>query len=109
MMNRRLNHFLVRTVLANIFDGIVRITAFIRIVSVKITWLVFLGLAMKFGLHCAAGYDWTSFIDDHRNVGGITALLILLAFNLLQPKLIFFFTWILRSMYQFDETETESS
>ena len=109
MMNRRLNHFLVRTVLANIFDGIVRITAFIRMVSVKITWLVFLGLAMKFGLHYAAGYDWTSFIDDHRNVGGMTALLILLAFNLLQPKLIFFFTWILRSMYQFDETETESS
>ena len=109
MMNRRLNHFLVRTVLANIFDGIVRITAFIRMVSVKITWLVFLGIAMKFGLHYAAGYDWTSFIDDHRNVGGMTALLILLAFNLLQPKLIFFFTWILRSMYQFDETETESS
>ena len=99
----------MRTVLANIFDGIVRITAFIRMISVKITWLVFLGLAMKFGLHYAAGYDWTSFIDDHRNVGGITALLILLAFNLLQPKLVVFFTWVLRSMYQFDETETESS
>jgi hypothetical protein len=109
MMNRRLNHFLVRTVLANIFDGIVRITALIRMVSVKITWLVFLGLAMKFGLHYAAGYDWTSLIDDRRNVGGITALLILLAFNLLQPKLVVFFTWVLRSMYQFDETETESS
>jgi hypothetical protein len=109
MMNRRLNHFLVRTVLANIFDGIVRITSFIRMVSVKITWLVFLGLAMKLGLHYATGLDWTSFIDDRRNVGGITALLILLAFNLAQPKLIAFFTWILRSLYQFNEAETESS
>ena len=108
-MNRRLNHFLVRTVLANIFEGIYRATAFIRIISVKLTWLVFLGIAMKFGLHYAAGLDWTSFIDDRRNVGGITAFLILLAFNLLQPKLIFFFTWVLRSMYQFDEAERKSS
>jgi hypothetical protein len=109
MMNRRLNHFLVRTVLANLFEGIYRVTAFIRIFSVKIAWLVFLGLAMKFALHYASGFDWTSFIDDRRNVGGMTALLILLAFNLAQPKLILFFTWVLRSMYQFDETETESS
>ena len=109
MMNRRLNHFLVRTVLANIFDGIVRITAFIRIVSVKITWLVFLGLAMKLGLHYATGLDWASFIDDRHNIGGMSALLILLAFNLAQPKLVVFFIWVLRSMYQFDETETESS
>ena len=108
MMNRRLNHFLVRSVLANIFEGIYRVTAFIRVISIKLTWLVFLGIAMKFGLHYAAGLDWTSFIDDRRNVGGITALLILLAFNFLQPKLIAFFTWILRSLYQFDETETES-
>ncbi len=108
MMNRRLNHFLVRTVLANIFEGIYKVTAFIRIISVKLTWLVFLGVAMKFGLHYAAGYDWTSFIDNRRNVGGMSALLILLAFNLSQPKLIVFFTWALRSMYQFDETETES-
>ena len=109
MMNRRLNHFLVRTVLANIFDGLYTVTAFIRMVSVKITWLIFLGLAIKFGLHYAAGLDWTSFIDDRRNVGGISALLILLAFNFLQPKLIVFFTWILRSLYQFEETEPESS
>ena len=109
MMNRRLNHFLVRSVLAKIFEGIYRVMAFIRVISVKLTWLVFLGLAMKFGLHYAAGLDWTSFIDDRRNVGGMTALLILLAFNLAQPKLIVFFTWILRSLYQFDETETEAS
>ncbi len=109
MMNRRLNHFLVRTVLANIFEGAYKVTAFIRIISVKLTWLVFLGVAMKFGLHYAAGDDWTSFIDDRRNVGGMSALLILLAFNLLQPKLVIFFAWILRAMYQFDETETESS
>ena len=109
MMNRRLNHFLVRTVLANIFDGLYKVTAYIRIFTVKITWLVFLGLAMKFGLHYAAGLDWVSFIDDRRNVNGITALLILLAFNFLQPKLIVFFTWILRSLYQFEETEPESS
>jgi len=108
MMNRRLNHFLVRSVLANIFEGIYRVTAFIRVISIKLTWLVFLGIAMKFGLHYAAGLDWTSFIDDRRNVGGMTALLILLAFNFLQPKLITFFTWILRSLYQFDEAETES-
>ena len=109
MMNRRLNHFLVRSVLANIFEGIYRVTAFIRVISIKLTWLVFLGIAMKFGLHYAAGLDWTSFIDDHRNVGGMTALLILLTFNLTQPKLIVFFTWVLRSLYQFDETETEPS
>ena len=109
MMNRRLNRFLVRTVLANIFEGIYRATAFIRMISIKLTWLVFLGLAMKFGLHYAAGLNWASFIDDRRNVGGMTALLILLTFNLLQPKLVVFFTWILRSLYQFDETETESS
>lgn len=109
MMNRRLNHFLVRSVLANIFEGIYRVTAFIRVISIKLTWLVFLGIAMKFGLHYAAGLDWTSFIDDRRNVGGITALLILLAYNFLQPKLVVLFTWILRSMYQFDEAETKSS
>lgn len=109
MMNQRLNHFLVRTVLASIFEGIYRVTAFIRVISVKLTWLVFLGILMKFGLHYAAGFDWTSFIDDRRNVGGMTAFLILLAFNFLQPKSIIFFTWLLRSMYQFDETETESS
>ena len=109
MMNRRLNHFLVRTVLANIFEGIYKVTAFIRIFSVKITWLVFLALAMKFGLHYAAGLDWTSFIDDRRNLGGIAALLIMLVFNLVQPKLVVFFAWILRSLYQFDENETESS
>jgi len=109
MMNRRLNHFLVRTVLASLFEGIVRVTAFIRIFSVKITWLVFLGLAMKFGLHYAAGLDWASLIDDRRNMGGMTALLILLAFNVAQPKLVLLFTWILRSMYQFDETETKPS
>jgi len=109
MMNRRLNHFLVHTILANIFEGIYRATAFIRIISVKLTWLVFLGIAMKFGLHYAAGLDWALFIDERRNVGGMTALLILLAFNLPQPKLIAFFTWVLRSMYQFDEAETESS
>ena len=109
MMNRRLNHFLVRSVLANIFEGIYRVTAFIRVISIKLTWLVFLGIAMKFGLHYAAGFDWTSFFDDRRNVGGMTALLILLTFNLAQPKLITFFTWILRSLYQFDGTETESS
>ena len=109
MMNRRLNHFLVRTVLANIFDGLYKVTAYIRIFFVKITWLVFLGLAIKFGLHYAAGLDWASFIDDRRNMGGISALLILLAFNFLQPKLIVFFTWILRSLYQFEKTEPESS
>lgn len=108
-MNQRLNHFLVRTVLANIFDGIVRITAFIRIVSVKITWLVFLALAMKLGLHYASDLDWALFIDDRRNVGGIAALLTLLVFNLLQPKLVVLFVWVLRLLYQFDEAETKSS
>ena len=108
-MNRHLNHFLVRTVLANIFEGIYKVTAFIRIFSVKITWLVFLALAMKFGLHYASGLDLTLFIDDRRNVGGIAALLTLLVFNLAQPKLAVFFAWVLRSIYQFDETETESS
>ena len=108
-MNRRLNHFLVRVVLANILEGIYKATAYIRIFSIKITWLVFLGLTMTFGLHYAAGLDWALFINDRRNVGGMTTLLILLAFNLAQPKLIIFFTWILRSMYQFEETEPESS
>jgi len=108
MMNQHLNHFLVRTVLANIFEGVYKVTAYIRIFSIKITWLVFLGLTMKFGLHYASGLDWTSFIDDRRNVGGITALLILLAFNLIQPRLAVFFAWALRAMYQFDETKTES-
>ena len=108
-MNRRLNHFLVRCVLANIFEGIYRVTAFIRVISIKLAWLVFLGIAMKFGLHYAAGLDWTSFIDDRRNLGGIAALLIMLVFNLVQPKLVVFFAWILRSLYQFDENETESS
>ena len=109
MMSRHINHFLVRTILANIFEGVYMVTAYIRIVSVKIIWLVFLGLTMTFGLHYAAGLDWASFIDDRRNMGGISTLLILLAFNFLQPKLIVFFTWILRSLYQFEETEPESS
>jgi len=82
-MNQRLNHFLVRIVLANIFDGLYRITAFIRIVSVKITWLVFLALAMKLGLHYASDLDGALFINDRRNVGGIAALLTLLVFNLM--------------------------
>ncbi len=108
MMNRRLNHFLVRTVLANIFECIYKATAYIRVISVKLTWLVFLGISLKLALHFAATGDMAMFFEDHRNIGGAAALFTLVMFNLAQPKLTLVFAWVLRTMYQFDDAEIKS-
>ena len=109
MLNRRINHFIVRTVLENIFEGIYIVTAFIREISVKLTWLVFLGISLKLGLHFATGDVMTMFFDDHRNIGGGAALFTLVMFNLAQPRITLLFAWVLRSMYQFDDAEIKSS
>ena len=102
-MKQRLNHFFVYTILANIFVFITVITAVIHAVSVKVTWLILIGLSIYIYGYYSDGKSIADFLKIDENIATLVVITALIAYNFLQPRLVDLFSWIIRKL-AYDQT-----
>ena len=97
-MNRRLNHFFVYTILANIFVFITVITAVIHAVSVKVTWLILIALSVYLYGYYSDGKSIADFMEIDENIATLVVITALIAYNFLQPRLVDLFALVIRKL-----------
>jgi len=106
-MKQRLNHFFVYTILANFFIFITVITAVIHAVSVKVTWLILIGLGIYIYGYYSDGKNIADFMKIDENIATLVVITALIAYNFLQPRLVDLFSWIIRKL-AYDQTSDAS-